>query len=70
MLPFPGAWLSKGLWISWCSCLQEGGFLSQQHLLWLDSKRYLGVPHTWFLPFTPICVSPSSASLVWTPDLL
>lgn len=49
--------------------VQKGGFLSQQHLLWLGSKRHLGVLHAWFLPFTPVCVSPSSASLVWTPDL-
>lgn len=32
-------------------------------------QEALGVLHAWFLPFAPICVSPSSASLVWAPDL-
>lgn len=69
VLPFPGAWFSEGLWISWCSCLQEGGSRSQQRLLWLDSKRHLGVLHTWILPFTPTSVPTPAPGWLWTPDL-
>lgn len=67
MLLFHRARLSEGLWISWCSCLQEQGFRSQQCLLWLDSQRLLGVLHGWILPFTPTSVPPSSARLVVDP---
>lgn len=69
VLPFPRAWLSEGLWVSWYSCLQEGGSRSQQHLLWLDSKRHLGVLDTQILPFTPASFPPSSTTLVLDPDL-
>lgn len=67
VLPFHKARLSEGLWISWCSCLQEGGSRCQQHFLWLDSQRHLGVLHGWILPFTPTSAPPSSARLVVDP---